>query len=130
MGLQRRRPGFDPWVGKIPWRRAWQPTPVSLPGEFHAQRSLVGYSPWGRKELNMTEWLTLSISTQLNSLFTIVRLLTRPRMFDRKEGNHPHFYCLCVNTNLKKYLYNSKKTKGPLHQMKAWYKYSFKLKDL
>jgi len=36
---------FDPWVGKI-WRRKWQPTPVFLPGEFHGQRSLVGYSPW------------------------------------------------------------------------------------
>ena len=35
----------DPWVGKIPWRRAWQPTPVFLLGESHAQRSLVGYSP-------------------------------------------------------------------------------------
>ena len=37
--------GFDPWVGKIPWTRAWQPTPVFLPGESHGQRSLVGYSP-------------------------------------------------------------------------------------
>ena len=44
--LQRRRPGFDSWVGKSPWRREWQPTPVFLPGEFHPQRSLVGYSPW------------------------------------------------------------------------------------
>ena len=43
------RCGFDPWVGKIPWRRAWQPTPVFLPGESHGQRSLVGYSPWGRR---------------------------------------------------------------------------------
>ena len=41
---------FDPWVGKIPWRRAWQPTPVFLPGKFHGQRSLRGYSPWGRKK--------------------------------------------------------------------------------
>ena len=49
------RCGFDPWVGKIPWRRAWQPTPVFLPGESHGQRSLVGYSPWSCKELNMTE---------------------------------------------------------------------------
>ena len=49
------RPWFDPWVGKIPWRRAWQPTPVSLPRESHGQRSLVGYSPWGRKELDTTE---------------------------------------------------------------------------
>ena len=42
---QCRTPGFDPWVGKIPWRREWQPTPVSFPGEFHGQRSLAGYSP-------------------------------------------------------------------------------------
>ena len=47
MCQQCRRPGFDPWVGKIPWRRAWQLTPVFLPGESHGQRSLVGYSPWG-----------------------------------------------------------------------------------
>ena len=52
------RPGFDPWVGKIPWRRAWQPTPVFLPGESHGQRSLVGYSPWGHKESDTTEWLS------------------------------------------------------------------------
>ena len=39
------RPGFDPWVGKIPWRRKWQPTPVLLPWESHGRRSLVGYSP-------------------------------------------------------------------------------------
>ena len=38
------RPGFDPWVGKIPWRRAWQPTPVFLPGESHEKRSLASYS--------------------------------------------------------------------------------------
>ena len=38
----------------LPWRRAWQPTPVFLPGEFHGQRSLVGYSPWGCKELDTT----------------------------------------------------------------------------
>ena len=46
---------FDPWVGKIPWRRAWQTTPVFLPGESHGPRSLAGYSPWGCKELNVTE---------------------------------------------------------------------------
>ena len=43
------------WVGKIPWRRAWQPTPLLLPGKSHGQRSLEGYSPWGHKELDMTE---------------------------------------------------------------------------
>ena len=46
--LECWRPGFDPWVRKIPWRRKWQPTPVLLPGESHGGRSLVGYSPWGR----------------------------------------------------------------------------------
>ena len=50
-------PGFNPWVGKIPWRRKWQPTPVFLPGEFHGWWNLVGYSPWGRKELDTTERL-------------------------------------------------------------------------
>jgi len=41
----------------IPWRRKWQPTPVLLPGKFHGLRSLVGYSPWGCKESDMTERL-------------------------------------------------------------------------
>ena len=53
--LQFRRPGFDPWVGKIPGRRGWLLTPVFLLGELHGQRSLTGHSPWGRKELDMTE---------------------------------------------------------------------------
>ena len=55
--LRCGRPGLDPWVGKIPWRRRWQSTPVLLPGKSHGQRSLVGYSPWGRKELDTTERL-------------------------------------------------------------------------
>ena len=53
--LQRRRPMFSPWVGKIPWRRAWQPTPVFLPGESHGQRSLEGCSPQGHKESDTTK---------------------------------------------------------------------------
>jgi len=52
---QCRKPGFYSWVRRIPWRRKWGPTPVLLPGESHAQRILVGYSPWGRKESDMTE---------------------------------------------------------------------------
>ena len=54
-----KRPGFDPWVGKIPWRRECQPTPIFLPGEFHGQRSLAGYSPRGYKELDTTERLSM-----------------------------------------------------------------------
>ena len=45
----------DPWVGKISWRRKWQPTPVFLPGESYGQQSLVGYRLWGRKESDTTE---------------------------------------------------------------------------
>ena len=56
--LQCRRPGFNPWVGKIPWRREWQSTPIFIPGEFHGQRSLEGYSPLGCKESDKTERLT------------------------------------------------------------------------
>ena len=49
------RDTFDPWVQKIPWRRKWKPIPVLLPGKFRGQRSLVGYSKWGRKESDTTE---------------------------------------------------------------------------
>ena len=51
---QCRRRVFDPWIGKIPWRRKWQPTPVFLPGASHGQRSLVSYSPLGHKEIDMS----------------------------------------------------------------------------
>ena len=56
--LRCRRPGFDPWVGKIPWRREQQHTPVFLPVEFHGQRTLVGLSPRGCKASDTTEWPT------------------------------------------------------------------------
>ena len=49
-------------VQEVLWRREWQPTPVSLRGEFHGQRRLKGYSPWGRKELERTKQLTFSLS--------------------------------------------------------------------
>ena len=56
--LQCRRPGLNPWVGKIPWKRKWQLTPIFLPRESHGQRSLASHNPWGRKESETTEWLT------------------------------------------------------------------------
>ena len=64
--LQCRTPQFNPWVRKIPWRREWEPTPVFLPGKFRGQRSLVGYSPYGCKELDTTERLAHTQKT-LNS---------------------------------------------------------------
>ena len=63
-----KRGGFDPWVGKIPWKKAWQPTPVFLPGEFHGQGSLVGYSSQGRKKSNIAE---VTEHARMNSTFWI-----------------------------------------------------------
>ena len=60
---------FDPLVGKIPWRRAWQLTPGFLPEEFHGQRSLVGYSPWAHKESDTTEGTEHSCLTPGNFSF-------------------------------------------------------------
>ena len=59
-------PGLIPGLGKIPWRRKWQPTPVLLPGESHGGRSLVGYSPWGHKESDTTEQIHF---TSLHGLY-------------------------------------------------------------
>ena len=74
---QCRRGGFDPWVGKISWRSAWQPTPVFLPAEFHGQRSLAGYRPWGHKELDRTvhacSLLLLSLLFVLNFVWQKVK---------------------------------------------------------
>ena len=81
LGCQCRLEGRDvlfilTWVGKIPWRRAWQPTPVLLPGESHGQRSLVGYSPWGHKESDMTEaTLHTYTLTKLQILFGCHQLI-------------------------------------------------------
>ena len=49
-----RKHGLNPLVGKVPWSRKWQPTPVFFPGKVHGQRSLMGYSPRGQKESDMT----------------------------------------------------------------------------
>ena len=72
--------GRDPSVGKIPWRRKWQPTPVFLPGKSRGQRSLVGYNRWGCKELETTEQLTLfqKILTYLKSWDYIVEHHPQP----------------------------------------------------
>ena len=69
-----RRCWFYPWVGKIPWRRAWQLTPVFLPRKSHGQRSLVGCSPCGHKEFDMTEHAHMHFGTcQLRCFFKRTR---------------------------------------------------------
>ena len=73
-----KRHEFDPWVWKILWRRTWQPTTVFLPGKFHGQRSLAGYSPWGHKELDTTEYTcTHSAHTKSTSAQTWNNTCTR-----------------------------------------------------
>ena len=80
------RPRFNPWVGKILWRRKWQPAPLFLPGKSHGQSSLVRYSPWGCKESDMTERLH----------FPFHFSNTKPIF-----GNQLHFYTLIMK-QLKK----------------------------
>ena len=69
-----RRCGFDPWVDKIPWKRKWQLSPAFLPGKFRGPRSLAGYSPWGCKDLDSTEWL--SKHTHLSSIASFLFIST------------------------------------------------------
>ena len=81
---RHKRLRFKFWVWKIPWRRAWQPTPVSLPGESHGWRSLVGYSPWGSTESDMTERLSMNTPIPILSF--------NPQMQDG---------CLCIYFDLR-----------------------------
>ena len=85
-GRPKRR-GFDPWVWEIPWRRAWQLTPVFLPGESHGQRSLVGYSPWGCTESDMAEVTWHACTSPMNSLEIF---------FSSGEGNGTPLQCSCL----------------------------------
>ena len=85
-----KRCGFDPWIGKIPCRRAWQSTPVFLPGESHGQGSLVGYSPWGCQEPDMTKRLsmhTLIKRKNLNSNSGLCRWQEKKTKLFVKEKN-------------------------------------------
>ena len=87
-----RETRFDPWIGKIPWRRKWQPTPVLLPGKSHEWRSVVGYSPWNHKEPDMTERLYFLRTKNCNQLSRISYSLL------------PGLEKYCVNLDSLKYL--------------------------
>ena len=93
---QCRRLNFDPWVGKILWRRKWQPTPVFLPGKSHGPRSLVGYSPWGRKESDKTgrlhfllHWLWLWLYRAFDSVVVVQSCLTLLNPLDCSTPGYP-----------------------------------------
>ena len=69
--------GFDPGIGKIPWRRKWQPPPVFLPGKSHGQSSLVGYSSWVWKETETTEGLSTLLDTDVGTHWSQLRHILR-----------------------------------------------------
>ena len=70
-GKQCRRPGFDPWVEKIPWRRTWLPTPLFFPGESPWTEEPGGLQPMGLQELDTTEWLSTQHSTSNCSIWCV-----------------------------------------------------------
>jgi len=104
-----KRRGFSPWVRKIPWRRAWQPTPVFLPGESHGQRSLAGYSPQGHKELDTTEWLSMCAHTYThahilndNALVSLVDFYTQYQCYVNIAMSvcmGYHIWCIIMSWN-------------------------------
>ena len=103
---QYGRPGFDPQVGKIPWRRKWQPTPVLLPRKFHGWRSLVGYSPWGRKEStplsNFSLSLVVTYACSQGASQSLWRYDSGICMFNSIHHHPPHpkwLWCLIKSEN-------------------------------
>ena len=79
-----KRCGFHPWIGKIPWRRAWQPMPIFLPGESQGQRSLEGYGPQCSKELGATEYTCM----YLEDLYAHDNLLSFYTYLDTSKTIH------------------------------------------
>ena len=97
---RRKRYAFNPWIGKIPWRRAWHPTAVVLPGESPGQRSLVGCRPWGCKDLDTTEWPPLpqpsnSTRAHCSCHYCCFSPLLLPLLFPPSPSSSPpspHYY--------------------------------------
>ena len=88
---RHKRHGFDSWVRKIPWRRKWQPPRIFLLGKSHAQRSLGGCNPWGRKESDMAEQ-----ACKRQKYIAQCSSYGRALYFKRKQNLHPTFYCLTL----------------------------------
>ena len=89
---QYRRPnshGFNPWVGKVPWSKKWQPSLVFLPGKCHGQNILTGYSPWGCKESDMPErdWFWI-LKSALQVWFQIKILKNKLKDISKTRVNH------------------------------------------
>ena len=76
----------ETWVGKIPWRRKWQPTPVFLPGKFHGQRSLAAYSPWGHKESDATEHMAHAGCMDIPQLFPFLATMEKTTVYSYRKS--------------------------------------------
>ena len=87
---------FDPWVGKISWRRTWQPTLLFLPGEFHGQRNLVGYSPWIAKNQTWLSWLSTLTQTRALDMISSPPLVVKWKLslltYTDSDPAWPHRY--------------------------------------
>ena len=101
--------GFNPWVRKILWRRKWRPTPVFLLGEFHGQRSLIGYSPWGRKEPDTTKRLTLSPAVEHLEIFGNVQIFG-----NCEESGFEHSWTYIYWMFIYEHIYSNIHTVSPL----------------
>ena len=113
-----KRCRFDPWVGKIPWSRKWQTTPVFLPGKSHGQRSLAGYSPWGHKESDTSE---ASTCTLLCSLYAKLGMLQNSKQ-DRQKNCIEGLLCSKLWTTApihSEHLLNTQVHRAP-PQVKTW----------
>ena len=100
--LQWGRPGFDPWVGKIPWRRERLPTPVFWPGKFHGL-----YSPWGHKESDTTEWLSLPhpCPISVSHFLVLLFLMSNIRYLAAQARRHSwHFSVLQFSHIVEKWI--------------------------
>ena len=93
---RHQRCGFNPWVRNLSWRRAWQPSPVFLPGESHGQRNLVDYGPWGHKELDVTEWLTLTFTLGEKVIICFLNVWSS---FELQQVSLLHVMMILFNTN-------------------------------
>ena len=94
LACQWSRRRFDSWLGKIPWRRKWQPTPVFLCGKSHRQRSLVGYSSWGYERVRY-DLVTVTTATMEDACLRIYMAGLEIQELDCHPSEKPKPHCLC-----------------------------------
>ena len=99
---QCRKSRFDPWVGKISYSRNWHSTPGFLPGKFYRQRSLAGYSPWGHKQLDTTEYTRIVHPSRLPRLEQklILSQFGRLKVQNQEEVNETMLLLKALRDNL------------------------------